>query len=77
MMNIEKNVAISPVSETIIEQGFNILTFTNEKDDKYQFVREIDSSYIQFHFCLKGSAMFQFNNGAYKLPMPAEQSLLL
>lgn len=72
-----KNVAISPVSQTFIEQGFTVLTFLNENIDTYQYVREVDSNIIQFHFCLKGGAIFQFNNGAYKLPMPEEQSLLL
>ncbi len=72
-----KNVAISTVAETFIEQGFTVLTFLNEQEEVYQFVREVDSNIIQFHFCLKGNAIFQFNNGAYKLPMPEEQSLLL
>lgn len=72
-----KNVAGSPASETFIEQGFTILTFINGNEDDYQFIKEVDSSFIQFHFCLKGAAVFTFNNGAYKLPMPEDQSLLL
>lgn len=72
-----KNNAVSPLSETFIEKGFTVLTFLNEQDEVFEFVREVDSSFIQFHFCLKGNAVFQFNNGAYKLPMPQEQSLLL
>jgi AraC-like DNA-binding protein len=72
-----KNVAGSPASETFIEQGFTILTFINGNENDYQFIKEVDSSFIQFHFCLKGAATFTFNNGAYKLPMPEDQSLLL
>ena len=72
-----ENNAVSPISETFIETGFTVLTFLNEEESTFEFVREVDSSFIQFHFCLKGSAVFQFNNGAYKLPMPEEQSLLL
>ena len=72
-----QNNAVSPISEIFIETGFTVLTFLNEEDSTFEFVREVDSSFIQFHFCLKGSAVFQFNNGAYKLPMPEEQSLLL
>jgi AraC-like DNA-binding protein len=72
-----KNVAGSPASETFIEQGFTILTFINGNENNYQFIKEVDSSFIQFHFCLKGNAVFTFNNGAYKLPMPEDQSLLL
>ena len=76
MITLENN-AVSPLSETYIEKGFTVLTFLNEEESAFEFVREVDSSFIQFHFCLKGSAVFQFNNGAYKLPMPEEQSLLL
>lgn len=72
-----KNVAGSPASETFIAQGFTILTFINGNENNYQFIKEVDSSFIQFHFCLKGAATFTFNNGAYKLPMPEDQSLLL
>src|SRR5690606_38064526 len=39
--------------------------------------REIDSSFIQFHFCLKGSAKFVFNEGRYALEVTEENSLLL
>ena len=72
-----KNVATSPVSETFIEPGFTILTFMNATAAPYAYIKEVDSSFIQFHFCLKGQAQFTFNNGAYKLPMPEDQSLLL
>ncbi|MCB0446978.1 MAG: helix-turn-helix transcriptional regulator, partial [Gelidibacter sp.] len=38
---------------------------------------EIDSSFIQFHFCLKGSSKFIFNEGRYALDILEENSLLL
>lgn len=77
MQITSENNAGSPVAEIAIEHGFRVLTFLNEEGAPYEFVREVDSSFIQFHFCLKGSSVFQFNNGAYKLAMPEEQSLLL
>jgi AraC-like DNA-binding protein len=39
--------------------------------------REIDSSFIQFHYCIKGSSDFIFNNGNYRLKIEEENSLLL
>jgi len=74
---LENNNAESYQTETRIEAGFSILTYSNGTIAKEQFVREVDSSFIQFHFCLKGNAVFQFNNGAYKLPLLEDGSLLL
>lgn len=73
----EKSIAGSLFKETRIESGFIVLRFDNETTDKQQVIREIDSNFIQFHFCLKGAAVFNFNNGAYQLPMREENSLLL
>jgi|TARA_R110002051_G_scaffold4229_2_gene22637 AraC-like DNA-binding protein len=75
--SLEKNVAEGLLNETRIEAGFIVLRFDNELTQKQQVVREIDSSFIQFHFCLKGAAVFNFNNGAYQLPIREENSLLL
>ena len=68
----EKNVAESlPASEagfyeeTPISDGFFILKFNNETDDNQTFKRETGSNFIQFHFCIKGSASFLFNEGNY------------
>ncbi|MFT5863115.1 MAG: AraC-like DNA-binding protein [Flavobacteriales bacterium] len=74
---IEENIAESLFKETRIDPGFIVLRFDNEMTKKQQVVREIDSNFIQFHFCLKGAAIFNFNNGAYQLPIREENSLLL
>mgnify|MGYP003110028436 FL=1 len=73
----EKNVAEGFYDETLISEGFFILKFNNETDESQTFKREIGSNYIQFHFCIKGSASFLFNEGNYKLPLSEENSLLL
>ena len=73
----EKNVAESFYEETLISEGFFILKFNNETDDNQTFKREIGSNFIQFHFCIKGSASFLFNEGSYTLPLTEENSLLL
>ena len=70
-MNFEniasKSVARGTFDETFIEDGFFVLTYKNENDTVQILEREIDSTYIQFHFCSKGSADFVFNRGSYTL----------
>ncbi len=72
-----KNNAISLYDEVMIETGFVVLKFNNETAETQQMIREVDSSFIQFHFCAKGGAEFSFNTGVYKLPLKEENSLLL
>lgn len=80
-MNFEKmpskSVARGTFDETYIEDGFFVLTSKNDNDLVEILEREIDSSYIQFHFCTKGSADFVFNQGNYTLNIKEETSLLL
>ena len=45
-----KNIATGLYSETTIEEGFFILKFNNETTEAQQIAREVDSSFIQFHF---------------------------
>jgi AraC-like DNA-binding protein len=77
MNSIEKNVAKGTIEETQIEDGFIVLKFQNDTKDTQCIVREIDSRFIQFHFCLKGSSKFNFNKGNYMLNITADNSLLL
>ncbi|MDH7913631.1 AraC family transcriptional regulator [Winogradskyella sp. SYSU M77433] len=74
---LSKSVAKGTFDETFLEEGFFILTHKNDNDDVEILEREIDSSYIQFHFCTKGSADFVFNEGRYTLNIKEETSLLL
>src|SRR6056300_632956 len=73
----EKSVAKSPFEETKVEDGLLILTFKNEETHVQSVAKEIDSDYIQFHFCVKGSSHFVFNEGRYRLNILEENSLLL
>lgn len=75
--NKEKSIAKSSFEETQIEDGVVVLTFKNEKSQVQSVAKEIDSDYIQFHFCLKGSGQFVFNEGRYRLHIHEENSLLL
>lgn len=76
-MVTEKNVAQSFYEEVAIEAGFYILKFNNESDENQSFSREVGSNFVQFHFCIKGSASFSFNEGSYVLPLQEDTSLLL
>ncbi|SFZ89973.1 AraC-type DNA-binding protein [Flaviramulus basaltis] len=73
----QKNVAQSSFKETQVDDGFLILTYKNDKSETQSIVKEINSDYIQFHFCLKGSCEFIFNDGRYTLNILEENSLLL
>ncbi|WP_394748496.1 helix-turn-helix transcriptional regulator [Spongiimicrobium salis] len=72
-----KNIAQSSFMEVFIEDGFSVFKIQNDTDTVQKVTREIDSTYIQFHFCLKGRAKFIFNEGRYALDVSEENSLLL
>lgn len=73
----EENIAEGSFEEVLIEDGFYVLKIQNDSIYNQKVTREIDSSYIQFHFCLKGGAKFIFNEGRYALEVSEENSLLL
>lgn len=73
----EKNVAEGSFNEVLIEDGFYVLKIQNDTAHIQKVTRAIDSSFIQFHFCLKGNAKFVFNEGRYALEVSEENSLLL
>lgn len=80
-MNDERNklksVAKGTFDETKIDDGFFVLTYKNDTASIEIVEREIGSNFIQFHFCLKGSSNFVFNDGKYTLNIVEENSLLL
>lgn len=72
-----KNIAKGSYDENLVEDGFYILKIQNDTQELQTVEREIDSSFIQFHFCLKGKTRFNFNEGNYHLEVTEENSLLL
>lgn len=76
-LSIEKNIAKGTFGEVEIDKDFFILTYQNENSVVEALEREIDSSFIQFHYCVKGSSKFIFNEGRYALDIQDENSLLL
>jgi AraC-like DNA-binding protein len=71
-----KNIAIGAAEVTLIEKGFQVLQIKYEGDTT-KFYHEVDCSYLQFHFCMKGSVQLSFNNGSYKLNLAEQNSYLL
>ena len=74
---LKENVAQGSFVEVLIEDGFYVLKIQNDASELQKVTRQIDSTYIQFHFCLKGRAKFVFNDGRYALEVSEENSLLL
>lgn len=73
----KKSIAQSISQETHLEEGFYVIRYKNEETSNEQVVREVDQDFIQLHFCIKGSALFNFNNGNYTIPLAEENLLLL
>ena len=76
-LSAKKNVGKSSFDETKVDDGVFVLTHKNETNEVQALEKEIDNDYIQFHFCVKGSSQFVFNEGRYKLNILEENSLLL
>lgn len=74
---MKKNVVESTFDEIALEKGFFVLNFQNQADEVQNFAREIDSSFIQMHFSLRGKAKFLFNNGNYSFDVLDNKSILL
>ena len=75
--DILKSVAKSSFDETKVGDGFFVLTYKNDAHVSQSIEKDINSDYIQFHFCVKGSSKFIFNEGRYTLNIHEENSLLL
>ncbi|MEA1785710.1 AraC family transcriptional regulator [Arenibacter sp. GZD96] len=72
-----ENIVKGSFEEVFIEDGFFVFKIQNDAPEAQQVTRQIDSSFIQFHFCVKGKAKFVFNEGRYALEVAEEHSLLL
>jgi len=72
-----KNNASGAIEELLFEEGFIVLKAQNETDYTQHIIRDIDRSFIHFHFSLKGTSQFNFNEGRYSLNVGEEKVLLL
>ena len=53
------------------------MCFKNNSNENQVYERDIDSSFIQLHFCVKGSSKFNFNNGNYVFDVIDKHCILL
>ncbi|MFV0247500.1 MAG: helix-turn-helix transcriptional regulator [Tenacibaculum sp.] len=72
-----KNVAESAFTEVRFEKGFSVLIFYNSKQYIEYYKRDVDSSFIQIHYCVEGSCKFHFNNKAYTFTVLDKHSVLM
>ncbi|ARV13712.1 AraC family transcriptional regulator [Polaribacter sp. SA4-12] len=72
-----KNVGESTFEEIILDKGFYLFHFQNESNTIQNFEREINSTFIQIHFCLRGKAKFLFNGSTYSFDVLDNRSILL
>ena len=63
--------------ETKIEDKFYVLKSVNDGKKNKNLKKEIDTSFIQFHFVSEGQAIYSFNNGAYKMSVNKGKYIVL
>ena len=73
----EKSIAIGTTQDFIVDEGVIVLKISNDFDNNRDFNYDIDKNHIQFHFCLKGSCKFLFNNSSYSFPVENGSSIML
>ncbi|WGH76428.1 AraC family transcriptional regulator [Tenacibaculum tangerinum] len=74
---MSKNIAESTFREVPIEEGFFIIKFQNNSDETTFFKRDINNSYIQLHYCVKGNCKFHFNNNDYTFNVLDKHAIFL
>ena len=72
-----KNNEEKPFEEIHLEPGFFVMLFKNETDDFQEFTKDVSSEFIQFHFCLKGSSRFHYNQKSYSFDIIDSKHMLL
>ncbi|SEC92889.1 AraC-type DNA-binding protein [Tenacibaculum sp. MAR_2009_124] len=72
-----KNVARSTFREVPLEKGFSVLKFQNNSEEVDYYNRDVENSFIQIHYCVKGNSKFHFNNGSYTFNVLDKHSIFL
>ena len=72
------NKKVSDIKEDILlGEKFFCLRIENQSSEERFLKKDVDASYIQFHFCLKGNLKFVFNEGNYNLDLSNNKYLIL
>lgn len=74
---MSKNNDKSLTKTIVVEEGFLVHCYQNNTTQTQRQTSEVNSSFIQFHFCMKGRGAFVFNNGNYVFPVEEENNILL
>lgn len=74
---VQENNAEGSVRTIQLEEGFLIFTCQNDSTETQTVEEDIKNDVIQFHFCVKGGAKFNFNAGRYARDLEEETALLL
>jgi AraC-like DNA-binding protein len=68
---------VSSEEEIKIEPDITLIRFQNDSESLLNIEKKVKLGLIQFHFNLKGTGKFVFNNGNYALDLNEEKTLLL
>ena len=60
-----------------LAENFFCIRINNQSENERLFNKDLDATYIQFHFCLRGEVDFIFNNGNYRLKISESRYLIL
>ena len=63
--------------ETAVEEGIYVLRYQNEHIEPQCVNRQLSQKDLQFHFCLKGSCIFSYNDNGYQFTVKESDSMLL
>ena len=74
---MSKNIAESTFREVSLEKGFFVLKFQNNSNETEIYKRDIDNSYIQLHYCVRGNCKFHFNDNSYTFNVLDKHSIFL
>lgn len=62
--------------EIIIDEGFKVVMLDNSTSETIKFNKDVDSTFIQMHFCIKNNSVLHFGPH-YSLNVKENNSLLL
>ena len=71
------DIFLNNQEDIVLGDHFFCILVNNQEESTLSIKREIEASYIQFHFLLQGKADFLFNNGTYKLNIEEAKYLML
>ncbi len=72
-----KKIELNTRNSLKIDNDLYYYNFSNLDNSKVSVFYEKEIRFIQFHFCLSGNLVFEYNNGGYSFPLQKDSSILL